>query len=62
MITSSDQVKYPFSLTCVSCDTGGDIDTPEQAIAEGWTEIVEAIDLPMANYCGWCPECRQEDQ
>ncbi len=61
-ITSSDQVKHPFSLTCVMCDAGGDIDTPEQAIEEGWTEIVEATDLAMANYMGLCPICRKEEE
>jgi hypothetical protein len=34
----------------------------EQAIAAGWTDIEFAPDLPMANYCGLCPDCRQAEE
>jgi hypothetical protein len=48
----------PFSLVCQDCDAGDAIETEEQAIEEGWTEIEPAYDLPQANYCGICPDCR----
>ncbi len=48
-----------FSLTCRECDAGEDVETEEQAIALGWTEIEPAFDLPQANYCGLCPDCRE---
>jgi hypothetical protein len=49
----------PFTLVCLHCDAGMDIDSHEQAIAEGWTDIDYAPDLPMANYVGQCPDCRE---
>jgi hypothetical protein len=47
----------PFSLICTECDAGMEIRSYEQAVAEGWTNIEYAPDLPMANYLGLCPEC-----
>lgn len=49
----------PFTLVCRECDDGTHIKTYEQAMAEGWTEIDYAPALPMANYCGLCPDCRE---
>ncbi len=46
-----------FSLVCRHCDAGGEIETEEDAIAEGWSEIEPAYALPQANYCGLCPDC-----
>jgi hypothetical protein len=34
------------------------IESYEQAIAEGWTDIGYDPDAPMANYVGLCPVCR----
>ena len=48
-----------FSLVCCNCDAGQGIETEEQAIAEGWSEIEPAFALPQANYCGVCPDCRE---
>ena len=48
-----------FSLVCRHCDAGGEIETEEQAIGEGWIEIEPAFALPQANFCGLCPDCRQ---
>lgn len=48
-----------FSLICQRCDAGAEILTYRQALAEGWIEIDYAPDLPMANFLGVCPECRQ---
>jgi hypothetical protein len=31
----------------------------EDAINAGWMDITYAPDLPMANFLGLCPECRQ---
>lgn len=51
-----------FSLVCQQCDAGMDIESEEQAIEEGWSGIEPAFDLPQANYCGLCPDCRQEQE
>jgi hypothetical protein len=50
----------PFSLVCETCDAGMDIETYEQAVAEGWTEIEYDPGLPQANFVGTCPECSRE--
>jgi hypothetical protein len=49
----------PFSLVCSECDAGMNIESHDQAMAEGWTEIDYAPDLPMANFIGLCPDCRE---
>lgn len=51
-----------FSLVCRYCDAGEGIETEEEAIGEGWTEIELALALPQANFCGLCPDCCQQDQ
>ena len=48
----------PFSLVCFNCDAGVQIESGEQAIAEGWTDIQYDPDLSMANFIGVCPDCR----
>jgi hypothetical protein len=50
----------PFSLVCTDCDAGVEIRSYEQGLAEGWTKIEYAPDLPMANFIGVCPECRED--
>jgi hypothetical protein len=52
----------PFSLTCQQCDAGMEIETYEEALAQGWLDITNAPDLPMANFLGLCPECRREEE
>jgi hypothetical protein len=52
----------PFSLTCESCDGGMEIESYAAAIAAGWTEIEYAPELPMANFLGLCPQCRQRQE
>lgn len=52
-------VDVPFSLVCSECDAGCNIENQEQAVAEGWSNIDYAPSLPMANYIGLCPECRE---
>ena len=52
----------PFSLTCAHCDAGMEIGTYEEAVAQGWSEITYAPDLPMANFVGLCPVCRREEE
>lgn len=47
-----------FSLVCRHCDAGGEIETEEQAIGEGWSEIEPAYALTSANFCGLCPDCK----
>ncbi len=52
--------KRLFSLVCEDCDAGSDLATMEDALAAGWTDIDYAPDLPMANFCGLCPDCQGE--
>ena len=49
----------PFTIDCSECDAGTDIKTIDRAVTEGWAEIDYAPGLPMANYIGLCPECRE---
>lgn len=56
----SQQIDVPFSLVCRECDAGMGIESNGQAVADGWTEIDYAPDLPMANYVGLCPDCREQ--
>jgi hypothetical protein len=51
-----------FSLVCEECDAGSNVISHEQAIVEGWTDIVYAPDLPMANFLGLCPDCKREEE
>jgi hypothetical protein len=53
------EIDVPFSLVCRECDAGMNIESHAQAVATGWTEIDYAPDLPMANYVGLCPDCRE---
>jgi hypothetical protein len=48
-----------FSLVCLHCDAGMHIESHDQAVCEGWTDIDYAPELPMANYTGLCPDCRE---
>jgi hypothetical protein len=56
----SNTTGTPFSLVCRECDAGMDIANHDQAVADGWSEIDYAPDLPMANHVGLCPECREQ--
>ena len=47
----------PFSLCCVECDAGMDVQSTLQATADGWTDI-QADDGPQYNFCGICPDCK----
>lgn len=51
-----------FSLVCALCDAGGDIETLDQALEEGWSDISYEPDMPMANFLGLCPDCRREEE
>jgi hypothetical protein len=50
------------SLVCEQCDAGSNVPSYAAAIIDGWTEIEYRPDLPMANYCGLCPDCRRDRQ
>jgi hypothetical protein len=52
-------INVPFTLVCQECDAGMDIESEEQAVAEGWTDIDYAPHLPMANFIGLCSDCRE---
>lgn len=49
--------EIPFTLVCRNCDAGTEIESQAQAVADGWTDIEYAPELPMANYVGCCPDC-----
>lgn len=51
----------PFTLVCINCDAGDHLNSEQEALAEGWTDIEFAPDLPMANWLGLCPDCRREE-
>ena len=58
--TAGHRPEPVFSLVCCHCDAGQDIESEEQGITEGWSEIEPAFALPQANYCGVCPDCRNQ--
>jgi len=58
-MTTPDSHGIPFTLVCLDCDAGMHIENYQQALDEGWTYIDFAPDLPQANWCGLCPECRE---
>ena len=51
----------PFSLECVECDAGMDIQSAEQALLSGWNDV-RADDGPAWNYLGHCPECARDEK
>jgi hypothetical protein len=51
-----------FSLTCERCDAGMDIDSYDQALAQGWTGIDYDPDGLAWNFVGLCPDCRREEE
>ena len=62
MLPNDAPADVPFSLACEGCDGGMEIESYEQSLAVGWTEIRYTPDLPMANFLGLCPECRQKQE
>ena len=48
-----------FSLSCVECDAGMEVVCYDQALAEGWTEIVSDPGGLTWTYLGLCPGCRR---
>ena len=48
------------SLTCYDCDAGQDIASLQQAIDEGWTDLVGDEDLTVTSHFGSCPLCRMQ--
>lgn len=51
-----------FSLVCERCDAGTEIETYEDALNCGWSDISYEPDCPMANFIGLCPDCRQREE
>jgi hypothetical protein len=56
-----DPNDVPFTLVCIHCDAGDLLHSEQQALAYGWTDLEIAPDLPMANWLGFCPDCRSEE-
>ncbi len=48
------------SLVCEKCDAGMDLSLAE-ALKEGWENLQFTPDLPMANFCGTCKSCLDEE-
>jgi hypothetical protein len=60
MRSTTHQFDYVhFSLVCIHCDAGMGVESEDQAVADGWTDIDYAPGLPMANFVGLCPDCRE---
>lgn len=59
VIRSFDPADVPFTLVCSECDAGMGIASGDEAVAAGWSDIDYAPDLPMANFIGLCPDCRE---
>lgn len=57
-ITSADQVDLIFSLKCVTCDAGNDIDSLDEAVKCGWRAFIRDSRGVGWNYLGTCPECQ----
>ncbi len=51
----------PFSLSCVECDVDSP-DTYEDAVDDGWTQIVYYPQGCSENFLGLCPVCRREEE
>ncbi len=50
----------PFVLSCFECDAGDGIDSKEEAILQGWTDIDDddsEDDTLWWTHLGRCPEC-----
>lgn len=47
-----------FSLECLVCDAGQEIDSEFEAIARGWTELELDLDGLGWTVLGVCPDCR----
>jgi hypothetical protein len=62
MVPGEIPADVPFSLVCDTCDGGMEIESYEAAIAAGWTDIIYAPALSMANFLGLCPKCRQREE
>ena len=52
----------PFSLTCEYCDAGMEIESREEALAAGWTDIEFVRNCPLANFIGTCPGCSRQEK
>jgi hypothetical protein len=48
-----------FSLSCQYCDAGTNVESREQAEAEGWIELEEDDGLSWT-WLGICPDCRPQ--
>lgn len=53
-------VNCPFSLCCIDCDAGTDVESAEGAIQLGWTDMLFAPEMANCNYIGMCPDCLRE--
>jgi len=52
----------PFSLSCLDCDAGMEIDSREEAILLGWTGINAYPEGVGYTHLGSCPECVMEEE
>ena len=49
-----------LSLACIECDARTQLPDCGHALAEGWSEIDYAPNVPNANCIGLCPDCREK--
>jgi Fe2+ or Zn2+ uptake regulation protein len=55
----TDCAKVGFSIVCRECATASEVESNEQAFAEGWSEIDYAPRRQHTCYAGLCPDCRE---
>ena len=51
----------PFSLSCTECD-GDSPHSYNDAVKDGWTQIVYFPEGSSENFLGLCPDCRREEE
>ena len=51
----------PFSLSWTECD-GDSPASYEDAVKDGWTQIVYFPEGCSENFLGLCPDCRREEE
>jgi len=62
VIDSEDGIprSVPFSVSCFECDAATP-DSYEEAVSEGWTQIVFRPEGLAENFMGCCPEHKDEE-
>ena len=57
----STQEEHIFSLVCLHCDGGMEVDSQHEAIELGWTHLTHDPDGLGWTWVGLCPDCQNMD-